>query len=108
MDPSLQAFLINTALPAIAAFAVAHFHILLPAKPANTAPQPATPVSPPVTPTPGQPGQPKTIRPIGQGGLIDIAAELLANILASPASQQNKIAAGTKIFEASQLISAQQ
>lgn len=97
MDPQLQAFLLNSAIPALVGFALAHFNILLPAR------KPVTPV--PVVPAP-QPALPTTIRAIGQGGLIDIASIFIANIMASQANNADKIAAGTKIFEASQLVAA--
>jgi hypothetical protein len=68
--------------PALGAFLVGHFHILLkPAAPAT----PGTPASPePTTPgAPLLPAQPGNPRPIGQGGIIDMIAQG-ANAVAPP------------------------
>lgn len=92
MSPDLQALLFNTVVPAIAAFAVAHFHLLLPA------PKTPAPVIP--APTPGLP----IIRPVGQGGILDLVGYFVTQILASSAPQDAKQAAINKIAEASNLV----
>lgn len=85
LSPELQSFLVNTALPAIGCFILAHFHVMLPV------PKSAVPVQ-------------ATIRPIGQGGLIDIFGLLMAQVVGSSANPADKVAAVSKIAEAQNLI----
>jgi hypothetical protein len=101
----MQNFLLSTAIPALAAFFVGHLHLIMPPKkPVDPAtPQPA-PQPIPLNPAPLLTPNLNSLRPIGQGGLIDIAGVFLASILASSASQQSKLAASGKIVEASQLV----
>lgn len=95
MSPDLQALLFNTVVPAVAAFFVAHFHILLPAPK-----KPVDPVVPPLVPSF------PSIRPVGQGGILDLVGIFVTQILASSAPQEAKQAAITKLAEASSLVAA--
>ncbi len=107
MDPGMQNFLIATLIPAVAAFVVGHLHLIMPAKTPASPATPAVPAQPapqPLNVAPLMTPNLNSLRPIGQGGLIDIAGVFLASILASSASQQSKLAASGKIVEASQLV----
>lgn len=95
MSPELIALLSNTVLPAVAAFVIGHLQLLnLPflKKPVP----PAVPAVPPVVPAV------PTIRPIGQGGLIDLFGQLISQILASTTlTPEAKAAAVSQVSAAS-------
>lgn len=101
MNPDLQNMLMGV-IPAIAAFLIGHYHIVLPAKTPAT---PATPATPPSQPnSPNNPAMP-VFRPIGQGGIIDVGAYLIAHIMNSAAASQVKLAAIQKVSEAATSVS---
>lgn len=93
----------SVAVPAVVAFLVGHFHVILknPSTPAPTVPTPATPTSPVVLPGTSLPvGQggilqslanalphvdpTKPVAPVGQGGLLQLFTLALQGVLASP------------------------
>lgn len=85
LSPDVVNILLYTVIPGVITFLAGHFHLVLPSPASKT---------------------PTTIRPIGQGGLMDIGASLLAQIFASGASNDAKLAAAQKVVDAQNILVA--